>query len=148
MLSNFANQSNMKPENRATIPTNGLIKWVEPIGVDESEIDGFTPDVRNQSEYFDDLQKAVAGITALMNSEMSASEILKKAEMEVKKLESEKYDVVREFLGEDVTEQMKRINSDLDELASLVSGIEASLAGFSPLIEEEEALEKEKQGAA
>lgn len=148
MLSNVAVQSDMKPENRATVPTNGIVKWVEPIGVDEAEINDFTPDVRNKGEYFDDLQKAVAGITALMSSEMSASEICRKAEMEVKKLESEKYDVVREFLGEDVTEQMKRINNDLDELASLVSGIEASLAGFSPLIEEEEALEKENQSAA
>ncbi|MDF1752846.1 MAG: hypothetical protein P1U89_08750 [Verrucomicrobiales bacterium] len=138
----------MKPDNRATVPTNGLVKWVEPVGLDEAEVDAYIPQVRNKREYFDDLQKAVAGITALINSEMAASEILKKAEMEVKKLESETYDVVREFLGDDVTEQMKRINHDLDELAALVSGIEASLAGFSPLIEEEEAAERARQAAA
>lgn len=148
MLSNVVNHPEMKPDNRATVPTNGLVKWVEPVGLDEAEVDAYIPQVRNKREYFDDLQKAVAGITALINSEMAASEILKKAEMEVKKLESETYDVVREFLGDDVTEQMKRINHDLDELAALVSGIEASLAGFSPLIEEEEAAEKARQAAA
>jgi hypothetical protein len=140
-----------RPELKATIPTTGLIKWVEPVELVESDEcihEDFATSVKNKREYFDDLQKAVAGITALMNSEMSASEILKRAEMEVKKIETETYDVVREFLGDEVTEQMQKINHDLDELASLVSGIEASLAGFSPLIEEEDATASAKKSAA
>lgn len=148
MLSNTAIDPQIKPENKATVPTNGVIKWVVPSETEEKEHEGFIPEVRNKLDCFDNLQKAVAGLTALMNSEMSASEILKKAEMEVKKIESETYDVVREFLGDDVTDQMQRINNDLDDLASLVSGIEASLAGFSPLIEEEEEREKAVQSAA
>lgn len=145
MLPNTAD-SQIKPENRATVPVNGIVKWIEPSATELQEHGDFTPKTRNKAEYFDDLQRAVAGLTALINSEMSASEILKKAEMEVKKIESETYDVVREFLGDEVTEKMKRINNDLDELASLVSGIEASLAGFSPLIDEENA--KESKSAA
>ncbi|MDF1816187.1 MAG: hypothetical protein P1V20_28565 [Verrucomicrobiales bacterium] len=148
MMPNTTSSHQVKPENRATVPNTGIIKWIEPSAREEQEHRDYTPIARNQKEYFDDLQRAVAGLTALINSEMSASEILKRAEMEVKKIESETYDVVREFLGEEVTTQMKRINTDLDELASLVSGIEASLAGFSPLIEEEEAKDEANRSAA
>jgi hypothetical protein len=138
MMSNTAIAPQAKPQNRATTPTSGLVKWVEPTLQEEQEYQDYIPRVRNKSEYFDNLQKAVAGLSALLRSEMSVSEILKQAEMEVKKIETESYDVVKEFLGEEVTNRMKRINNDLDELASLVLGIEASLAGFSPLIEPEE----------
>lgn len=148
MISNTAIDPQLKPENRATVPTTGVIKWVAPTQQQEEESRDFTPTIKNKREYFDDLQKAVAGITSLMNSEMSDSEILKRAEMEVKKIESETYDVVREFLGDGVTDQMQRINSDLDELASLVAGIEASLAGFAPLIDEQEPQEASAKSAA
>jgi len=140
MISNAAFTPQPKPQNRATTPTSGIVKWVEPTAQEEKEYEDFIPRTRNKSEYFDDLQRAVAGLSALLRSEMSVSEILKQAEMEVKKIEAESYDVVKEFLGEEVTNRMMRINNDLDELASLVSGIEASLAGFSPLIEPEENL--------
>ncbi len=139
-MSNATFESQARPQNRATTPTSGIVKWVAPTAQEEKEYENYIPRVRNKSEYFDDLQRAVAGLTALLRSEMSVSEILKQAEMEVKKIEAESYDVVKEFLGEEVTNRMKRINNDLDELASLVSGIEASLAGFSPLIETEENL--------
>lgn len=142
-------QSDIEPQNRATVPQSGMVKWVEPTGVERPETD--TPDYsshfRNQSEYFDQLQQAVSGLSALISSEMEAAEILKRAMEEVKKIEAETYDVVREFLGEKVTDQMQQINSDLDELAALVSGIEASLAGFSPVIDSEEEASKEEQAA-
>ena len=133
-----------KAINRAT--TSIPLKWVEPASAEEVLPD-FLPRVRNENDYFDDLQKAVAGLSALLHSEMSEHEILTKAAMEVKKLETESYDVVREFLGDDVTDQMKRINSDLDELAALVAGIEASLASFSPLTEAADQLEKAQDNA-
>ena len=134
-----------KAINRAT--TSIPLKWVEPASSEEVLPD-FLPKVRNENDYFDDLQKAVAGLSALLHSEMSEHEILTKAAMEVKKLETESYDVVREFLGEEVTDQMQRINSDLDELAALVAGTEASLASFSPLTEPAEPLENAGSAAS
>jgi len=148
MMSNIHSFPESKPLNRAPLSTAGMVKWVEPASEDLLEVDVVVPQVRNKREYFDDLQRAVAGITALMKSEMSAAEILKLAAMEVKKIETESYEVVREFLGEDVTNQMKRINADLDELAALVSGIEASLAGFAPLMDEDRERERENGRAA
>lgn len=136
--SDISIQADTEPVNRATVPTTGIIKWVEPPETHQSEIDEISPRFRNQHEYFDQLQEAVRGIAALMESEMSAAEILRKAKEEVKKIEAESYDVVREYLGEEVTDQMRKINDDLDDLAALVSGIEASLAGFSPMVEDEE----------
>lgn len=133
MISNTNVGPEPKPDNRATIPTSGMVKWIEPTAEEEMLAERYLK-VNNRREYFDELQRAVTGITALMNSEMSAAEILQKAKMEVKKIESENQDVVREFLGDDVTEQMQKINHDLDDLAALVSGIEASLAGFSPMM--------------
>lgn len=136
MISNTELGHEPKPDNRATVPSSGMVKWIEPTAEEEALAERYLK-VRNRREYFDDLQRAVTGITALMNSEMSASEILKKANMEVKKIETETYDVVREFLGDEVSDQMQKINTDLDDLAALVAGIEASLAGFSPMIDEE-----------
>lgn len=145
--SDIAIETDTEPVNRATIPTTGIIKWVEPPETQQSEIDEISPRFRNQHEYFDQLQEAVRGIAALMESEMSAAEILRKAKEEVKKIEAESYDVVREYLGEEVTDQMRKINDDLDDLAALVSGIEASLAGFSPMVEDEE-LDQAEEAAA
>lgn len=142
MISQTNPSSDPKPENRATVPTSGMVKWIAPTLEEEKLAEDFSPS-RNTKEYFDDLQRAVAGITALMNSEMSTAEILQKANMEVKKIEAETYDVVREYLGDDVTEQMQQINHDLDDLAALVAGIEASLAGFSPMMNLEDQAESE-----
>lgn len=145
--SDIAIQTDTEPVNRATIPTTGIIKWVEPPETQQSEIDEISPRFRHQHEYFDQLQEAVRGIAALIESEMSAAEILRKAKEEVKKIEAESYDVVREYLGEEVTDQMQKINDDLDDLAALVSGIEASLAGFSPMVEDED-LDQAEEAAA
>ncbi len=127
------------PDNRATIPHTGIAKWIEPTEQQATEAEDFIPHFRNRSEYFDKLHEAIAGLTALMTTEVHDAKLLQQAKQEVKKIETEKYDMVREYLGADVTDQMQQINNDLDELASLVSGIEASLAGFTPLIDEENA---------
>ena len=136
-----------KPVNRATTPTQAFLKWVEPKAVDEVALD-FIPEVRNNNDYFDDLQHAVSGLAALLNSDLTDEEILTKAAMEVNKIDPQSYEVVREYLGEDVTDKMKRIHNDLDELAALVAGIEASLASFSPLAEAEEKEEESTRAIA
>ncbi len=52
-------------------------------------------------------------------------------------------------LGEEVSGRIEKIDSDLDALEELVASIEASLASFTPLTDEDPALEsREEQGGA
>ncbi len=116
--------------------TTHSARVVERLGNELSALEVRLPEATNRFEYFDDLQRAVAGLTALLESELSPDEILAEAAKQAEEMEPETYAVITELLGEDVTDKMRQINRGLDELADLVSSIEESLAAFSPLNEE------------
>ncbi len=102
----------------------------------------------DKSEYLDDLEDAAAGLARLMHSSESERTIIPDEVTEEHEDEtSDAATVVESVLGEDVIEQIDRIDSELDALEELVASIEESLEAFSSLGvddpvegEEEEAL--------
>jgi len=110
----------------------------------------------DESEFLDDLQDAAAGLARLMHSSetdrasatvesVGTSGVQDQHEAEPVEEPVEIINKVESVLGEEVVDQIGRIDSELDALEELVASIEESLEAFSEL-SGDDLLEESKEG--